>query len=141
MILSKLCLAGWGDDGLPYVVGEVKSGSPHVRPWIEIVVFVLGSRSGSGSGAGPAAKRLILRLWWTLWAIVSATSAGEDGWSVIVALWAAERLDIRDGRAVPGRGFISQWHGRCGVSGVDVVGRMDVRHSGGAPSAAEHGPG
>jgi len=97
MILSKLCFAGCGEDGLPYFVGDVKRGSPHVRPWIEIAVFVLGS------DAEPSARRLILRLWRTLCAMVSATSAGEDGWSVTVTLWAAERPDIKEGRAVPGK--------------------------------------
>lgn len=78
-------------------MGDVKRGSPHVRPWIEVAVLVLGSDTG------PSASRLILRLWKTLCAIVSATSAGEDGWSVIVTLRAAEKPDIREGRAVPGK--------------------------------------
>ena len=56
---------------------------------------------GEGPVEGPFDKRLMLRLWRTLCAIVSVTRAGEEGWSVTVTLWALENAEIREGRAVP----------------------------------------
>jgi len=115
MILSKECWGGCGVDSLPYCVGDVNWGWPHVRPWIEIEIVVFDCGCGCGVGLGSSGlgalegggleevggRRLILRFSRTFFAIVSLMRAGEEGWSVIVTDWAPDRTEITDGRAVP----------------------------------------
>lgn len=65
----------------------------------------------------------MLRLCWMFCAIVSVTKAGDDGWSVIVMLFALERALIRDGRAVPVFKYVSGGSSDgsgAGGSGLDV---------------------
>lgn len=69
MILWKEFCAGCGDASLPYVVEEVKKGSPQVRP---VIVILGGAVDGVVVEEGERLSR-------TFWEIVPVTRAGEDG--------------------------------------------------------------
>lgn len=84
--------------------GFVKRESPQTRPCAESWVVVRGLEREVSffREDGRCLGRIsILRLLRTLWIIVSATRAGDEGWSVITTLRAPEKAAMMDGSAVP----------------------------------------